>query len=300
MTETESSGPDARRAEAIFQPEGGQGEGIAMKDVKLLAQNLRIYGYLLSTSFRQRMAYRAGVWMEILHGGLFVFLQGSLWTALIATGYADASLQEMITYVIINSLVGYLTAFNATSVISQRVDDGSIASDLILPIRFKWKIFFENMGGNLFNFLFSGVLSMVVALLLYRAAGPASAIGLAGFLLSILFGIFISYHILYLFAMSAFWVTKPWYIQTLVIALTRLFGGGVIPIWLYPDWLKTMSDVLPFRFITYEPIQIFLGNIQGVEILHCLMMQWISLIVLVLIEKIIWRKAANRAFVQRG
>ena len=143
MTETESSGPDARRAEAIFQPEGGQGEGIAMKDVKLLAQNLRIYGYLLSTSFRQRMAYRAGVWMEILHGGLFVFLQGSLWTALIATGYADASLQEMITYVIINSLVGYLTAFNATSVISQRVDDGSIASDLILPIRFKWRYFLK-------------------------------------------------------------------------------------------------------------------------------------------------------------
>ena len=118
------------------------------------------------------------------------------------------------------------------------------------------------MGENLFNFLFSGVLSMVVALLLYRAAGPASAICLAGFLLSILFGIFISYHILYLFAMSAFWVTKPWYIQTLVIALTRLFGGGVIPIWLYPDWLKAVSDVLPFRFITYEPIQIFLGNIQ--------------------------------------
>lgn len=72
-----------------------------------------IYGYLLSTSFRQKLAYRAGVWMEILHGGLFVFLQGSLWTALIATGYAEASLQEMITYVIINSLVGYLTAFNA-------------------------------------------------------------------------------------------------------------------------------------------------------------------------------------------
>ena len=65
MTETESSGPDARRAAAVFQPEGGQGEGIAMKDVKRLAQNLRIYGYLLSTSFRQRMAYRAGVWMEI-------------------------------------------------------------------------------------------------------------------------------------------------------------------------------------------------------------------------------------------
>lgn len=271
-----------------------------MKYIKQFTHNMSIYGFILATSFRQKLAYRAGVWMDILHGCLFVFLQGSLWTALIATGYAETSLQEMITYVIINSLVGYLTAFNATNVISQRVDDGSIASDLILPIRFKWKVFFENTGGNLFNFLFSGVFSMVVALLLYKAAGPASALSLVGFILSILFGVLISYHIVYLFAMSAFWVTKPWYIRTLVMALTKLFGGGVIPIWLYPNWLKTISDVLPFRLITYEPIQIFLGKIQGVGILYCLMMQCVSLIVLVLIERIIWSKASNRVFVQGG
>ena len=180
-----------------------------MRYIKHFMYDMSIYGYLLSTSFRQKLVYRAGVWMDILHGCLFVFLQGSLWTALIATGYAETTLQEMITYVIINSLVGYLTAFNATSVISQRVDDGSIASDLILPIRFKWKVFFENIGGDLFNFLFSGVFSMIVALLLYRAAGPASVLSLAAFVPSILLGILISYHIVYLFAMSAFWVTKP-------------------------------------------------------------------------------------------
>lgn len=271
-----------------------------MRYIKHFMYDMSIYGYLLSTSFRQKLVYRAGVWMDILHGCLFVFLQGSLWTALIATGYAETTLQEMITYVIINSLVGYLTAFNATSVISQRVDDGSIASDLILPIRFKWKVFFENIGGNLFNFLFSGVFSMIVALLLYRAAGPASVLSLAAFVPSILLGILISYHIVYLFAMSAFWVTKPWYITILVTALTKLFGGGVIPIWLYPNWLKTISDVLPFRFITYEPIQIFLGRIQGADIFYCLMMQCLSLIVLLLIERIIWSKASNRVFVQGG
>ena len=122
-----------------------------MRQIKHFIHHMRIYGYLLSTSFRQKLVYRAGVWMDILHGCLFVFLQGSLWTALIATGYAETTLQEMITYIIINSLVGYLTAFNATSVISQRVDDGSIASDLILPIRFKWKVFFENIGGEYEN-----------------------------------------------------------------------------------------------------------------------------------------------------
>ena len=64
--------------------------------------------------------------------------------------------------------------------------------------------------------------------------------------------------------------------------------------------LKTISDVLPFRFITYEPIQIFLGRIQGADIFYCLMMQCLSLIVLLLIERIIWSKASNRVFVQGG
>lgn len=265
-----------------------------------LAQKLDVYRYILATSFKQKMIYRGRTWISIVHGAFFVIMQGSLWTALIATGNAEASLQEMISYVIINSLVGYLTTFNATSIISQRVDDGSIASDLILPIQFKWKLFFESMGENLFNFLFSGLISMAVALLLYQAVGPASLASFAAFFVSIFFGILISFHIVYLFSMSAFWVTKPWYIRTLVTTLTKLFGGGVIPLWLYPDWLKVLSDLLPFRFITYEPIQIFLGNRQGMEIIYCLMMQCLSLIVMILIEKFIWSKASNKVFVQGG
>jgi ABC-2 type transport system permease protein len=273
---------------------------MSKKIIRKLARQFGVYRYLLSTSFRQRFVYRSGVWMDILHGCLFIFLQGSLWTALIATGYTDNTLQEMISYVIINTLVGYLTSFHATGLMTRRVEDGSIASDLILPVSFKWKIFFENIGGNIFDFCFSGIATLVTALILYGASGPAGVLQFAAFLLSVLLGILISYQILYLFSLSAFWVIKPWYIPVLAGALTKLFGGGVIPIWLYPDWLKALSGILPFRFITYEPIQIFLGNHQGMDILRCLLMQGIVFAVLVLIEKFLWSKASHKVFVQGG
>jgi ABC-2 type transport system permease protein len=264
------------------------------------ARQLGVYRYLLSTSFRQRFVYRSGVWMHILHGCLFIFLQGSLWTALIATGYTDNTLQEMISYVIINSLVGYLTSFKITGIISNRVDDGSIALDMILPVNFKWKIFFENIGGNFFEFCFSGISALLTALFLYGAIRPAGALSFAAFLFSVLLGILISYQIIYLFGLSAFWVIKPWYIPILADSLAKLFGGGVIPIWLYPDWLAAISNILPFRFIAYEPIQIFLGNRHGMDILRCLFMQGIVIAILALIEKFLWLKASHKVFVQGG
>ena len=38
-----------------------------MRQIKHFIHHMRIYGYLLSTSFRQKLVYRAGVWMDILH-----------------------------------------------------------------------------------------------------------------------------------------------------------------------------------------------------------------------------------------
>ncbi len=263
-------------------------------------KQLGVYQLLISNSFRQRYTYRSGVWMQILDGILFVFMQGSLWTALIRTGYAKVTLKEMISFVVINSLVNYVTSFNAASNISNRVEDGSIATDLILPINFKWKLFFENIGENFFDVIFSGVSGLTVALILYGTAAPAGLWQFAAFLLTVSFGILISHQIIYLFGLSAFWIIKPWYISFLTGALTKLFGGVVIPLWLYPDWLVTISNFLPFRFITYEPIQIYLGKHNGFQSLECVIMQVFWILLLLIVEKVIWTKASKKIFVQGG
>jgi ABC-2 type transport system permease protein len=265
-----------------------------------LLKRLEVYQLLVSNSFLQRYTYRSGVWMQIVDGVLYVFMLGSLWTALIRTGYAGATLKEMISFVVINALMNYVTYFNAASNISNRVQDGSIATDLILPINFKWKLFFENIGNNFFDVIFSGISGLVVAVILYGAAAPAGFWQFLAFLLTVAFGILISYQIIYLFGLSAFWVIKPWYITFLVGALTKLFGGIVIPLWLYPDWLVTISNLLPFRFISYEPIQIYLGNYDGLQSLKCVMMQALWILLLLLIEKAIWIKASKKIFVQGG
>ena len=110
----------------------------------------------------------------------------------------------------------------------------------------------------------------------------------------------LSFQIQYIFGLSAFWIVNPWYIRFLTYGLGKLFGGSVIPLWFYPEWLRNISMYLPFRFITYEPIQIYLGHIDATQAWTCIGMQLFWLVIMLVLEAIFWRRASRKIFVQGG
>ena len=63
-----------------------------------------------------------------------------------------------------------------------------------------------------------------------------------------------------------------WFSQALVLTdvfwmLFLLFGGGIAPIQLLPEPLRTLAFYLPFRFMMSFPIEILMGRLTGTEIL---------------------------------
>ena len=266
-----------------------------------LTHSAMAYALIIRNSIRQRKSYAAGQWLQILHGIFMILIQASLWTSLIGSGSAgDTSLKAMISYVIINFLASSLTRFNAAGMIGGRVRDGSVAIDMILPVSFKWKLFCEHLGDNLFSTLYAGIPGVLVAVLFYGAAAPASLGSFLLFLPALLLGIVLAYQIQYLFNLAAFWVVDTWFISFLSNGFSKLFGGAVIPLWFYPAWLAAMSRYLPFRFCTYEPIRIYLGQCDIKSALSCLGLQVLWLVLLFGLEAIIWRRASKKIFVQGG
>lgn len=267
---------------------------------QLLSQRMAIYALIIKNSFRQRFAYRSEVWLIMLNAFAVVILQGGLWTALIHSGYVQVTLQQMISFIIINSVVSYFTYFEAASIIGDRVRDGSIILDFTMPVNFKWKTFSESMGENLFDIIFYSMITCLTAFLFYGAAAPASITHFLIFIPSIVLGVLISYHIIYILGLSAFWIVSPYYITFLVGGLTKLFGGGVVPIWFYPDWLVAVCNLLPFRYITFEPIEIYLGYSDIVGATKCVLVQGAWIAILIMLEKLIWAKASKKVFIQGG
>lgn len=100
--------------------------------------------------------------------------------------------------------------------------------------------------------------------------------------------------------LTAFFIENNEGMMRMKRVVVDLFSGLILPISLFPGWLATIAQWMPFQAITYLPGSVFTGRVKGVGIWNVLGIQIIWLVVLLVPMIIIWRLARRRLFVQGG
>lgn len=256
----------------------------------------------LKRSFLERYAYRFDFYTSIFGSFISLFVQLNVWSVLMKNNAASSqvSLDEMLTYVIITSVIIVLTTSSVGEKIAQKVDNGSIISDFIRPINLKNYLWAEDIGRNLFKFLLISVPNILIILLFMRIEIVLEFSNIVLFLISLIFAVILAFYIQFVLGLLAFWLQTPWYISWILNACRDLFSGAVVPLWFYPVWLYQISSWLPFRLIIFEPINICLGNISIREGYNVLLIQCIWILSLYLLSKLIWSKAQSKIIVHGG
>jgi ABC-2 type transport system permease protein len=106
----------------------------------------------------------------------------------------------------------------------------------------------------------------------------------------------------FLFGMIIFFTLNSFGMWQLKGAIERLLAGGLIPIALFPDWLRGISDFLPFAQTRYVPITFFLGQYNGdvLSALAVLGVQAIWIVVMYAASTLAWKGAVRRVVVSGG
>lgn len=263
---------------------------------------MALYIEFFKKAFQERYAFRFDFYISILSSILLLIIQLNVWEALYRDKGAinNVAFGEMISYTIVATVVMSLTGSGAGRKIADRIQNGSIIMDFIKPINFKSYLFSEDLGTNIFKMLFISIPSIGVTLFFYRVSVIASIESQILFLASLIIGVLIAFNIHYIFGLFAFWLETSWYIPFFTGAMFELFSGSVVPLWFYPDWLYDISQVLPFRFIFFEPISILLGKYTVSRGLSVIQFQLIWLIAVVLIERFMWFMAQKKIVVHGG
>ena len=253
-------------------------------------------------SFKARCVYRANIYLNIIAKLALLFVMVSIWESLYKTrsSMSGISLSDMISFVIINMLLSSITRSNIANKIAQKVEDGSICVELTKPVSFQLLMFSEDMGDNLFEILFSTLPICLFALFFYGFKPPANIYDFAFFLLGLFNGIILVFLINYSMGLITFWVKKTSFVEWFFEAFFKLFSGSVIPLWFYPDLLKEISSVLPFRFITFEPIAIYVGKMSVIDSVKVIIMQlsWIG--IMLIINSLVWSRVQKKLVVHGG
>ncbi|MFF2093158.1 ABC transporter permease [Paenibacillus sp. NPDC058174] len=267
---------------------------------------IALYREMTMNAFRTHLAFRAEV-LLFLFGQLFkIFVQVYIWHALfgdsgqLASQAGSISIQEMITYVVISSVISVFATNDVIFKVSSKVSSGEIAMDLIKPMSFRSVVFCQTFGTNMYRMLFELVPLVIVSLLFFHVQLPSLASGIA-FLVLVFNGLILNFLITYTIGLIAFWYILIWQINTVLNGLIRLFSGAFIPIWFFSDSLVQVSYFLPFRLIYYEPISVYLGKVTGWQELLAIVIQQVAWIIgLLLLQKWMWSKAVRRLVVQGG
>jgi ABC-2 type transport system permease protein len=259
------------------------------------------YALFFKGAFKTNVVYRLSTVMNICVSIIFIFVQYSLWKALIHTGARqDVNLHDMVVFIMITEAVRALYREDIANELGDSIRDGSITISLLQPMSYRLYIFSTMMGHNCYNFFSTALPVIIAGSLMAGFPMPASFVDFLFFILMTAIGVFLMFEINYISGLFAFWTQSTWFISWYVEAGQELFGGTIIPLWFYPGPLKTIARYLPFRYVSFEGINFFLGRVPVPDMVRSIVVALIWCVALYLAGKMIWFRAQKKLTVNGG
>lgn len=219
------------------------------------------YFAFFSAAFKSHFAYRLSAALRFFTSAMVVFVQFSLWKTLTGSGLRpDVTLADMAAFIAITEVAGALTRGDFANELGASIRDGSVIMHFIRPASYQLYLLSSFMGNNLFRFVSNAVPVVLLCAVTVGLPLPLTMAHLGLFAAFTLLGILIMFELIYITGLLAFWTQTTWFLSWYVGAFSTFFGGTIVPLWFYPHWLERLSVYLPFRYISFEGINYYLGK----------------------------------------
>jgi len=205
-------------------------------------------------------------------------------------GYNRASI---LTYVF-GILIVRAFVLSARAVdVAGEVSSGDLSNYLVKPIDYFKYWFTRDISSKALNLVFA----VFETILLYLLLKPpfflqTNPLYLLGFVISVILAMFIFFVILFITSAVPFWMPEvAWGAQFIVVmVVTEFLSGALFPIDILPRYLQNILYLLPFPYLIFFPLQVYLGKLGAMEIVRGLLVSLFWAVALCFLMKTIWNK----------
>ncbi|OZV13007.1 hypothetical protein CIW83_05525 [Tissierella sp. P1] len=205
----------------------------------------------------KNLVFRFDFFTEYLSQFITIIVKIFLWQAII---YSSGNIQmsTIITYFIIASLVSQTTDLNIN--LSYCIRTGELSNHLIKPVNIFIMEYIKALSDKIISFI-KFIPMFILLILLFRNFFAMPIISVYG-VLFLFIGFTISFSIQLLIHNLAFWMTEVSAINFILTTVFTVVSGNLIPLDLLPINIKSIFNVLPFKFYIYIPVNAFMGSID--------------------------------------
>ncbi|MCM3444729.1 ABC-2 family transporter protein [Metabacillus halosaccharovorans] len=224
-----------------------------------------------------------------------------MWKALYSNSEVvkSISIDEMVTYSILGMIMRTLFTMDEFY-IDRKVVTGQIAIDFLKPISFALTVFSNIIGQVAFNLVVQVIPVLIISIFIFDFNFPQNPVTIALYFCSLMLGFLILFTFNMIIWSMTFWVHKTYSIVTIKNSIISLISGLLIPLWFIPEGISKILSFLPFQYIYFTPLNIFLEKSSLNNILLNLLMQMFWGLSFFIISIAVWKIGLRKMVIQGG
>jgi ABC-2 type transport system permease protein len=261
---------------------------------------------ILRISLEERLVYRGDFALGTLMRFLPIITQIFLWWAVFESiGGGDRSEGSIAGYSFENMVAYYLLtmvsrAFSSmpglASGIARQIRDGEVKKYLIQPV--------DMIGFLLLNRVAHKIAYYSVALLPFALVffvcrgffvdgwpdGATLAAWIAALIMAFLLGFFLEATL----GLIGFWFLEVTSLLFIYMLLNFFLSGHMFPLDMLPDPWHSIVNMLPLKYLAFFPAAVFLGKVQGPELVQGLMTQAAWVVFFIIASRVAFAQGVKR------
>lgn len=255
---------------------------------------MRKYWQVFKTSWQESFVYRLNFIMRRVRSILLLLTVYFLWRAVfqnnqIIFGYDQA---KILTYVLGTSILRAIVLSSRTAEVGEEISQGNLSLYLLRPISYLKYWFSRDLSEKALNILFSlGELTLLFFLLRPPFLLQTNPLLLLFFALSLLLALLLYFYLDFSLGLIVFWMPESvWAPRFLFIIILEFLAGGLFPLDILPSGVFNTLQILPFSYLLFFPLNIYLGKIEIEGIMAGLTIGVAWLIIMYEVGQLLWAK----------
>lgn len=256
-------------------------------------ESMKKYYLIVRNTWDEMLTYRASFIMWRVRNTIQLLTIYFLWLVVLPPGKSLLGYSQplMLTYILGTSLMDSIVLSSRTYIIGEEINNGNLMNFLLRPVNYFLYWFAKDIGDKAMNVCFSIVeLTLIFIILKPPFFIQTSPFYILFFIFSAILSLFIYFFINFLLGLIGFWSPEVWAPRFIFITLLGFFAGSLFPLDILPKTIFEIMKFLPFTYLLYFPLKIYLGQLNFPQILSGLAISFFWVFAIYFLVKIIWQK----------
>jgi ABC-2 type transport system permease protein len=258
---------------------------------------MKKYFTVFKTSWANELEYRLAFILSRFRNIVYLLLLYYVWLNLSQmTGrFAMYSAEELTTYVFGAHLLRSIIFGAQSRLAALEINDGTFSTYLVKPITHFWFIFWRELAQKIIYFI-SAVAELAIFVFLTKAHFLVQNQGkfLIFFAVAAIGSLFLYYLLTYFVSLLAFWSREAMGPRFLFEWFMEFSSGAFFPLDILSKTLLITFQFLPFAYIMYFPLKIYLGAWNFWQIVTGISLQLVFIVIFSVIVSFAWRRGLRR------